>query len=130
MRIQVTAPFHVNVDLLVCQLQWVHMTKLLPFVYQVHSSLTALAVVQTQLGHTIVQICILYFGYYNATIIEWPIFRKFNQIRFKKMISFIYITYIFIYSTLDIFTMISLGKWPWNSSRYFTLLFRCTSQAH
>ncbi len=43
-----------NVDLLACQLQLVHMTKLFPVFYQVHFSFTALAVVPTQLGHTIV----------------------------------------------------------------------------
>ncbi len=54
MGTRVAAPFHVNVYLLAHQLQLVHMTKLLPVFYQVHSSLTALVVMPTQLGHTIV----------------------------------------------------------------------------
>ncbi len=52
MRTRVAAPCHVNVDLIARQLQLVHMTKLLPVFYQVHSSFTSLAVVPTQLGHT------------------------------------------------------------------------------
>ena len=43
-------PFSLN--LLARQLQLVHMTKC--FFYQVHSSFTVLAVVPTQLGHTII----------------------------------------------------------------------------
>ena len=70
MRTRIADPFQVKVDLLSRQLQLVHMTKLLPFFYQVHSSFTALAVVPTELGHTTDQIYILYFCYYNATIIR------------------------------------------------------------
>ena len=50
---RVATPFHVNVGILVRQLQLVHMTKLFPVFYQVHSSSTLLVVVPTQLGHTI-----------------------------------------------------------------------------
>ncbi len=39
-----SCPFHVNVGLLMRQIQLVHMNKLLPVFYQVHSSFTVLAV--------------------------------------------------------------------------------------
>ncbi len=37
----------------------------------------------------------------------------------------------YIYSTLDIFTMLSLGTWPWNNTRYHIMLSHgCIAQAH
>ncbi len=36
---------------------------------------------------------------------------------------FFFLLCIYIYSTLDIFTMLFLGMWPWNNSRYFMVLF-------